>query len=345
MNRDLASGANRGEISGRVRSAERSNALDITKGLLVVLMVVYHTINYSTQYFLAFRYMAFLPPTFIIITGFLLTRVYGAKSRESGVNSRLLIRGVKLLLLFAILNVGAQFVRSENYHGQAAGLRHFIVHWPDTFLVGGSRAAVFEILLPIAYLLICAPALLWLDRIHRFTLPFLTVVVLAGCTLSDRTGTALPNLYLLAAGLIGMLIGRLSWASLGRFKQAIIIPIGAYAVYAVAVAEFGQSLLLQLSGSTVALATIYGGAIWIDTTRWPAAWLTRLGHYSLWAYVVQIAILQVLSHLLGRPAPFSAPFYALMVGTLLLTAFSTEIIHWTRARVRAADYLYRMVFP
>lgn len=326
--------------------ADRDDALDITKGILVVLMVVYHSLNYSTQYFLAFRYMAFLPPTFIIITGFLLTRIYATRRvRNSGVNLRLFSRGGKLFLLFVAINLGAQSVRSVHDQGQSLGVRSFIVHWPDTFLVGSSRHAAFEILLPIAYLLLLAPALLWLDRLHRWILPVFTAVVIIFCNLMDRTGIPLPNLYFLSAGLIGMLLGRIAWASLEHLRRYIFVPILAYAIYAVVTHYIGQSFLLQLPGSVIALAAIYGSALWIAEARWPTPWFTRLGHYSLLAYIVQIAILQVLAQVFGRPEPFSTPFYALLVGTLILTALSAKITHWMRARLRAADYMYKAVFP
>src|SRR5688572_13891663 len=79
--------------------------LDITKGILVVLMVVYHSLNYTNQYHLGFRYLSFLPPCFILITGFLLSTVY-ARRYEAGdrrLVGRLVVRGVKLFTLFTCL--------------------------------------------------------------------------------------------------------------------------------------------------------------------------------------------------------------------------------------------------
>ena len=54
----------------------RLAAIDLTKGVLVVCMVIYHSLNYSAHRELAFKYLAFLPPSFILITGFLLSHVY-----------------------------------------------------------------------------------------------------------------------------------------------------------------------------------------------------------------------------------------------------------------------------
>ena len=40
----------------------------MTKGVLVMAMVVYHSFNYSTDLALGFKYLPFLPPSFILIT-------------------------------------------------------------------------------------------------------------------------------------------------------------------------------------------------------------------------------------------------------------------------------------
>src|SRR5438046_666172 len=78
------------------RRPPRINELDMTKGVLVLFMVVYHTLNYSTEYTLSFIYLPFLPPSFILITGFLMGRLYlrGQPPAGSDVLARLAVRGV-----------------------------------------------------------------------------------------------------------------------------------------------------------------------------------------------------------------------------------------------------------
>src|SRR5688572_15112722 len=62
-----------------VNTPARDCALDIVKGLLVVLMALYHGINYTAHLGLAFKWLGFLPPAFIFITGLLLSIVYTRK--------------------------------------------------------------------------------------------------------------------------------------------------------------------------------------------------------------------------------------------------------------------------
>src|ERR1700758_2466346 len=79
----------------RPGSRTRIEALDMTKGVLVVAMVIYHSFNYSTDYTLGFKCLPFLPPSFILITGFLISRLYFTPEtpRDSRVYGRLLFRG------------------------------------------------------------------------------------------------------------------------------------------------------------------------------------------------------------------------------------------------------------
>src|SRR5215472_8504052 len=117
--------------ASRRSSLPRIDALDMTKGVLVVAMVVYHSFNYSTDYTLGFKYLPFLPPSFILITGFLISRLYFTPeaARDSGVYGRLLYRGFRLLLLFTILNVVTQLVGRQKFATGAQGIGYLADYW------------------------------------------------------------------------------------------------------------------------------------------------------------------------------------------------------------------------
>src|SRR5690242_11816494 len=86
----------------------RLPALDFTKGALVLIMVLYHWMNYFVEADGSiYKYLRFLTPSFIFITGFLISHVYLSKSRSSGwtIAGRLLGRGFKLLAIVACLNL------------------------------------------------------------------------------------------------------------------------------------------------------------------------------------------------------------------------------------------------
>ena len=109
----------------------RIDALDMTKGVLVMAMVVYHSFNYSTDYTLGFKYLPFLPPSFILITGFLIARLYFTPeaARDSRVYERLFFRGCRLLVLFTLLNLLTELVGRRKAVGSSQGIGYFLDHW------------------------------------------------------------------------------------------------------------------------------------------------------------------------------------------------------------------------
>src|ERR1700733_9750228 len=86
----------------------RIPAFDFTKGTLVLFMVLYHWLNYfygpSGN---IYTYLRFLTPSFIFITGFLISHVHSSKYGIDNprLPKRLLVRGVKILGLFILLNL------------------------------------------------------------------------------------------------------------------------------------------------------------------------------------------------------------------------------------------------
>lgn len=82
----------------------RDAAIDFTKGALVLFMVLYHWLNYFLgphgQYY---NYLRFLTPSFIFITGFMISQIHLRRYANSGrsLPKRLFIRGLKLLSAFA----------------------------------------------------------------------------------------------------------------------------------------------------------------------------------------------------------------------------------------------------
>jgi hypothetical protein len=321
-------------------SPPRVVALDMTKGVLVVLMVVYHSINYTTQPYLAFQYIGFLPPSFILIAGFLITNIYSARYSvyDSRPYKRLLLRGAKLLALFTALNVVAHAVRGS------AGVGLYIEHWFEVYVLGSGRLAAFEVLLPISYLLLLAPLFIMADHLHRLVVPSITIAFLLLCTVLDSRGNSLANLNLLSAGIVGMLLGRAPIKDLDFLGRRFSITALVYLIYFALCFTVGQSYLVQLFGACAALALIYSSCVNIGETGWSQARLVRLGRYSLVSYIVQIGILQVLARLIGRPDLWSLGFLTLFFGALILMTIIVEAIEWARTRSFGVETVYKAVF-
>jgi hypothetical protein len=314
----------------------------MTKGVLVVFMVIYHSLNYTTEYYLAFRYMAFLPPSFILIVGFLLSSVYSVRYdlRDLRLHQRLIIRGFKLILLFTLLNIAALLSRGQPLRN----LELFFNHSPEIYLLGAGRFAAFEILLPIGYLLLLAPVLILINHAHRVALPVIAVGFLAICAFLDANGKSSLNWSMLAAGVLGIVLGRVPVGKLDLLRYLWPIPLLTYCAAFAIITVTGQTYLLQIVSACAALALIYGLCARFSMPSWPQHRLLRLGQYSLVAYIFQIAILQVLVRLFGRPAPWSVAFFLLLFGTLFLMTVLVECVEWARTRSAGVQTFYKAVF-
>lgn len=322
----------------------RLTYLDLTKGFLVVLMVVYHSLNYTIEYQLAFKFLSFLPFSFILITGFLLSRVYAPRYRpgERALLARLFLRGIRLVAIFTALNLAAQFVRSPSY-GRSVGVSGFFERWSEVYVFGGSNAAAFDVLLPIAYVILLSPVLIAAQHASRLILPIGGMLLAMACCVLDLKGIYLANLNFVCVGILGMVAGSLKFdpAQLGRWFW---ISALAYALYFPLGMFRGWMFAVQLLGACVALVFICALSVRMDCTSWMTQRLVRLGQYSLVAYIIQIGFLQVLSRFLGRPQPISIGSFLLFSVTLVAMTLLIEFIEWWRQKTPCMDRAYRAVF-
>lgn len=331
----------------RLSSRPRIDALDMTKGVLVVAMVIYHSFNYSTDYTLAFKYLPFLfvPPSFILITGFLVSRLYFTPeaARDSSVHGRLLFRGGRLLLLFTVLNMLSQLVGRGKAISKPQGLSYLFDHWYEIYAIGGTQYAAFSVLLPIAYLLLLAPVLILLYRAHSL-FALLTAVALAIFLMLQGKGEPFFNLALVSAGLIGVVAGRVPDRALFLLRRYWYVAVIAYAGYIVFSHLVWQSRFDELLSACIALAAIFGVCGALGAKGFFGRELLVLGKYSLVAYIFQIALLQVVVRLFGRLQPFTGAFFFQMICVAIAMILMAECLEWARRRATWVDASYRAVF-
>jgi hypothetical protein len=328
--------------------SRRDAALDLTKGMLVIFMVVYHAVNCTTRWYLAFEYMAFLPPSFILIAGFLVAAQHGRGRPAAEVPlprpaMRLIARGAKLVAVFTLLNVAIQLFVSRSIHNTMPGLSVFFENWYATYILGDGRLAAFDVLLPIGYFLMLSPLFLAVDRWGRIALVALLVFGFAGAILLERSGVPAVNAQMVLIGVIGMVIGRIGFAGASLAAKYLPIILAAYLGIFFYGLQFGVTYWVQVLETLLGVGAIYGFCLCLQEGR-VHAFLQRLGQYSLLAYIAQIAILQVIARWMGRPVPLSGRFWLLLAAALIVTGFIVEMIQQVRNRSRAANVLYKSVF-
>lgn len=324
---------------------ERNDALDFTKGTLVILMVIYHWLNYFVELqWDVYRYLRFLTPSFIFISGFIISAIYSPAlaSQHSQINRRLWQRGLKLLALFTALNLLVMLLSPQSADASplrlaTVGERVFAVY------VTGNGRAVFDVLVPIAYFLMFAPFLLMASRRVPGSLAVMVSGTLILACVQSLRGEPVANLELLAIAFLGMLIGTMSLQRILNLAKPAAI-VGGYGLYLMAIAVWNVLFPLQIAGVCLSLLLLYLVGVWAGPRGWLARTLIQLGRYSLLSYIGQVVILQLLRRVL-RPVGLEGvgllvPFFL----TLALTVASVVLLDWLRPRAGFVDRVYRTVF-
>jgi peptidoglycan/LPS O-acetylase OafA/YrhL len=330
----------------------RDTAIDFTKGALVLFMVLYHWLNY----FLApqgryYDYLRFLTPSFIFITGFMISQIQLRRYENSGrsLSKRLFVRGLKLLLIFLVLNavVFTAISRVQVAHSfLGKSLRSF--SWA-AFVVGtsgahdGQKGVIFNILVPIAYLLIVSAAVT-LTRRARYGV-YCTLSVLIAAVIYIRL-LNLENNYLdlLMIGVLGVTIGFAEKNPLAFFRSHPYMLIALYCLFLAAITIWGVPLPLEIASVLLTTALLYTVGSRLATSGSAEGYMILLGKYSLLGYIAQIAILQGLKRisLLSRHG-VGASLVALLLGAVL-TVVIVEAMDILRQRSKIANDVYRLVF-
>jgi peptidoglycan/LPS O-acetylase OafA/YrhL len=328
--------------------AGRNSALDFTKGVLVLLMVLYHWINYFVSRDGGFyKYLRFITPSFIFITGFLIANVYLARFQigDPRLHLRLVQRGIKLLVIFTLLNIGGSLLLAPGAGEGTAGFAAFLQSAGSTYITGNGRTASFSVLVPISYVLIFSSVLLFPCKWFK---PFLTVVcglLWLGIYVLHRNNLGSANLELFTIGLLGMVLGRLPIERIDRLADQLWLIVAAYGGYLTSLAVWNEIYPLQVVGVCLSVLLIY--IIGIRIGDWSVVHrpMMLLGKYTLLAYIAQIAVLVLLSILLRRLNLGDGSRLAVsFLGALGLTIAIIKAVDHSREQWIPVDRLYKFVF-
>jgi peptidoglycan/LPS O-acetylase OafA/YrhL len=332
--------------------ASRVSALDFTKGALVLIMVLYHWIDYFIGSTLElFRYLRFLTPSFICISGFLISSVYLAKYdiRDNRIPKRLAERGLKILGIFVALNLLIGFLFRDSSNGRMvfasiSSLENIFIAG-NTVVPGVGKAAAFIVLVPISYLLLFSAGLMIVCRYFKYAFQavFLSCLVAIGALYLQ--GMQSGNLELLAIGFLGVIIGYVPFDKVNRVVAHTYLLVFGYICYLAAVTLWNVIYPLQIVGVCLTLALIY--LVGVRTAE-PGGVAKRivvlLGKYSLLGYIVQILILQLLRKGLRLFEPGPALLAISFLAAVLLTILAVAATNTLRAKSTVVDGMYRAVF-
>ena len=316
----------------------------------MLFMVLYHWLNYFVgpqgQYY---SYLRFLTPSFIFISGFMISRIHLSRHENSGrhLAKRLTVRGFKLLALVFLLNAIVSFspARFGAHHSDLASLRNicrvFIVANPTAS--ASQKSVAFSMLVPIAYLLILSAGLVILTKRQRQAFRYALFVLIVAVMLSYAYGMVSSYLDLLMIGVLGVVIGFAEQRQMAFVLGHPYVLMVLYCCYLAAITIWDVTLPLQVISVLLTTALLYiagsgraPGAAWRRTVL--------LGKYSLLGYISQIAILQGLRRMSWLSHNGVGVLLASLLLGMLLTVMVVETADFARRRSTLADGLYRLVF-
>lgn len=325
----------------------RDSALDFTKGVLVLFMVLYHWMNYFVGIEgPVYPYLRFIPPSFIFISGFLLVNVYPTKYGLGGskLYIRLLARGLKILALFTVLNIAANMLFSNSYRNALPGVEAFVNNAAAIYIAGNGRM-IFGVLLPISYLLIVSTLIFLGMQASKYALIMVCVASFIGVSFMDYHAVSSPNLSLVAVGILGMLVGQYPLKQIADWAGHSWALAGLYVGYLIAINIWGERYFLEVIGVCLSVIFIYGVGVKISRSRPLGSTLVMLGKYSLFAYIVQIGLLQVLQRGLTATDIHYVLLWTLsFIGAFALTIMAVWAVHQICSKSLIGHKMYRLVF-
>jgi peptidoglycan/LPS O-acetylase OafA/YrhL len=340
------------QATANLSKAHRIPALDFTKGVLVLIMVLYHWINYfigpEWKYY---EYLRFLTPSFIFITGFMISNVYLSKYdvSNSRLPMRLFTRGIKLMAVFLALNLARIFLIPALGTGVIArnvfkAESLFAIFVSGDLGTSGGKLGAFPILVPISYLLMLAAGLMFPYRFFRYTFHVACALIMFSILIIGLTGVRGPILESVAIGMLGVLIGFVPIATINDFvRHPFALALG-YVCHTIAITVWGDPFPILIVGVALSLSVIYLAGLSNNELRPIKSMVILLGKYSLFGYLSQIAILQILSACFRR---VNLEATALVISFFVAFAFtiaSVEAVDRARASMPSVDRLYKTVF-
>ncbi len=326
-------------------ASPRDASLDAVKGVLVLVMVAYHVMSIaSSGGDERFQFIRFVSGAFIFVTGFVATRYALARFEADprAVARAHVVRGIKVVLLFAALNLAIAFSGFGNPHKGHLDPTHFVESAATIFLAGDGKRTSFAILLPIGYLLVVAPAVMAAFTRGPTWSPF--ALLAAALAVTSRTALAdhWPNIDFVMIGLAGMALGTPAlsarWFDVGALRGAPWVTV--FALVVALTGLYGTEGVLYVLG-VAAIVKLVRDAV---RTTSPGP-LVLLGRYSLFAYVVQIVCIHVLFRLFGGQRwHVGTEVLALGLVSAAATWATCVVVDRLRRRSPLVDRAYRHLF-
>lgn len=332
-------------------TAKRDTALDIVKGLCVLIMVIHHAINYFPTEAVALKYFRFVSGAFLFMAGFVATHIYSAKydfSKEKiQVGKRLVVRGVKLIIIFLIANTAILLTIGGRLGVASMPSPKYLNTW---LITGTYETQSFALLVPIAYTLIVVGVLIFFFEGRRSVIISMAALLVLCCLWVYSDQTAGYYFRYFSIGFLGAAFGLVPGIQLQKVLGHLGTISGIYLLLSAVLAfALKTSFLLYSLSVVITLAFLYALAMKMDEGEFVIRKIILVGKYTLISYLFQIVLLRMLKFAalgsdlrfgnLGRYDMLSAA----IVTILLMWAF-VEALNRLLQSSKQARRAYPMLF-
>lgn len=329
----------------------RDHVIDFTKGFLVITMVAYHTLNYFLAgYHTLYAYVGYVTQAFIFYSGFMCGTIYFRKflDNKTAIYQRLIIRGLKLIVLFFILNVFIHAILQKNFNDQDMGLGLLFNNLFSVFVTGSERIGRFTILLPIGYVLVISPLLI---NLHRFKYLFFFSLFAGILIITLFKISLFFNLVCLVTGIAGVFSGLiynekfialntrpLRYALIALLLLFLFVFIPFYSDPRAYFAAYFLYIIVIIYN-----LHLLGG--YLKPSGFMTKHILKFGQYSLYLYLAQIFILQILKKAFNfQLSTVTIDHLLIFVSVNILLVGLCYLTDYLRNRISLIDKIYRFVF-
>jgi len=327
-----------------VGAKSRDLGLDFVKGFLVIVMALYHAMNYfgelPAEYY---GYLRFVNGSFVFVAGYVVAEFYSddlGRTRLSALR-RLASRGAKLLCLFTALNLAISGLGLTNYRNVTFRVSDYLANASSIYGSGDAPSA-FRILVPISYLLLLSGLYLVSSRSRAMLIGLTIAAALVYTFIEHRVA---PNVFFLLTGLVGLSFGLLKSAiPEHRVKSWPMIVIGFIAIASV-MNDLSGNVLAYCGGIALLLKLVYDGTWLLPKDSRLVEATVLLGKYSLVCYIGQITFLSLL-HAAWRNfgVPPELKLALAFFATCAFLLGTCALIAILRRHSRFVESTYRLVF-
>jgi len=283
-----------------MKSNEHRNvALDFIKGSGVIVMIIHHSLDYFSPGAFVHRYVRFVTGLFILVTGFLVTNIYLTKyditRDKKKISLRLNLRGIKILTLFIVLNLGIKLFITEDLAFYSSNLLNSLY---TVFIAGNYKIIDFSLLIPISYILITLGIMIFVCNKRIWILIPISVCLLIYCSITVLEQQTAYNLRYVVIGITGAAIGFIQKKKCRWLHDNWYYIIFIYGLYTLTITFVRLLYPIYVASVLINFAFLYMLGTLLNTDTLFMNSIVLLGNYSLFGYLFQIAVLQILSRIL-----------------------------------------------